>query len=129
MPYPSSLGIVYYSLFLIVFGFNAMEFFLWEPKGRGGQHAWASVPVSNSICKRLMGPGIDSKEAIPPGWESIPGLFKRFYKFGLRVFAFFIYSRLTACLYSLSFCVSSFSSSFLQSFSISSVVNLICTYL
>jgi hypothetical protein len=42
-----------------------------------GQHAWASFPVRARTCKLFSGPGIDSKEAIPPGWESIPGLFKR----------------------------------------------------
>jgi hypothetical protein len=30
------------------------------------------------IRKRLRRPGIDSEEWIPPGWESIPGLLKRF---------------------------------------------------
>ncbi len=30
------------------------------------------------IFKRLRSPGIDSEESIPPGWESIPGLLKRF---------------------------------------------------
>ncbi len=30
------------------------------------------------ICKHLRSPGIDSEELIPPGWESIPGLLKRF---------------------------------------------------
>jgi len=74
-----------------------------------GQHAWASFPVRARICricKLFSGPGIDSNEAIPPGWESIPGLFERFYKFGLRVFGFLIYSRLTAGLYIPSFCAS-----------------------
>jgi hypothetical protein len=54
-------------------------------------------PIGASICKCLRSPGIDSKESIPPayvawragtsnrvvvparpGWESIPGLLKRF---------------------------------------------------
>ena len=30
------------------------------------------------ICKRLRIPGIDSEEWIPPGWEPIPRLLKRF---------------------------------------------------
>jgi hypothetical protein len=30
------------------------------------------------ICKRLKSPEIDSKESIPPGWETIPGLLKMF---------------------------------------------------
>ncbi len=30
------------------------------------------------IFKRSRSPGIDSKELIPPGWEPIPGLLKRF---------------------------------------------------
>ncbi len=30
------------------------------------------------ICKSLRSPGIDSKESIPPGWESTNGLIKRF---------------------------------------------------
>ncbi len=33
---------------------------------------------SARISKRLRRPGIDSKELIPPGWESILGLLKRF---------------------------------------------------
>jgi hypothetical protein len=32
------------------------------------------------ICKRLRSIGIDSKQSIPPGWESIPGLLKKFTK-------------------------------------------------
>jgi hypothetical protein len=30
------------------------------------------------IWKRLRSPGTDFMESIPPGWESFPGLFKRF---------------------------------------------------
>jgi hypothetical protein len=32
----------------------------------------------DSFFKFLRSPGFDSKETIPPGWESIPGLLKRF---------------------------------------------------
>ncbi len=32
----------------------------------------------DSFFKLLRSPGFDSKETIPPGWESIPGLLKRF---------------------------------------------------
>ncbi len=59
---------------------------------------WLAVTHSERICKCLRSPGIDSEESIPPayvawragttnrvsygtgppGWESIPGLFKRF---------------------------------------------------
>jgi hypothetical protein len=35
-------------------------------------------PARARICKRLRRPGIDSEASIPLGWESIPGLLKRF---------------------------------------------------
>jgi hypothetical protein len=51
------------------------------------------VPFSTNptlICKRLRSPGIDSEESISPGWESIPGLLKRFTNTGSVVFSFVI---------------------------------------
>jgi hypothetical protein len=36
------------------------------------------LEIRARICKRLRRPGIDYEEPIPPGWDSIPGLFKRF---------------------------------------------------
>jgi hypothetical protein len=39
---------------------------------------WFCVCIRARICKRLRSPGIDSNESIPPGWESIPELLKRF---------------------------------------------------
>jgi hypothetical protein len=38
------------------------------------------------ICKRLRCPGINAKESIPPGWESIPELFNRFTNTGSGLF-------------------------------------------
>ncbi len=45
---------------------------------------WGSFLLINNIqpwariCERLRSPRIDSKESIPPGWASIPGLDKMF---------------------------------------------------
>jgi hypothetical protein len=41
-----------------------------------------SAGPGGRIFKILKSPGIDSKELTPPGWESIPGLLKRFTKSG-----------------------------------------------
>ncbi len=47
------------------------------------------IPLTNSrarICKRLRRPAIDSEESTSPGWESIPGLLKRFKNTGSGYF-------------------------------------------
>ncbi len=45
-----------------------------------GQDLWNQFPFPSRarIYKRLRSPGIDSKESIPPDWESIPELLKKF---------------------------------------------------
>ncbi len=42
------------------------------------QHTSMCMQTRAPVCKRLRSPRIDSEESIPPGWESIPGLLKRF---------------------------------------------------
>ncbi len=61
------------------------------------------------ICKLLISPRIDSEESMPPGWESIPGLLKRFTNTGSvshgkyireifsRGSVFYLYFRITNC--------------------------------
>jgi hypothetical protein len=41
-------------------------------------HRLCLTPTRAQICKRVRIPEIDYKESIPPGWESFPGLLKRF---------------------------------------------------
>ncbi len=43
-----------------------------------GSYGVSGVMTRARICKRLRSSEIGSEESIPPGSESIPGLFKRF---------------------------------------------------
>ncbi len=43
------------------------------------------VEIITRICKRLRSTEIDSKESIPPDWESITGLHERFTNTGSRL--------------------------------------------
>ncbi len=48
------------------------------------------TPCRARICKRWRRTGIDPKEYISPGWESIPGLLAKFTNTGSVVWAFFL---------------------------------------